>query len=378
MKQKHYKSTKDSYTFSPHLNFLTKLLFAAVLVTICACSKDDDEWDDDWWDNNEPTSGTYSLATPTGVTARADGSTVYLSWYAVNNATIYNIYHSTSENGYYSLRGYAESNSKIITQESSGYHYYKIRAVNASNNMYSDYSQVVYVYISDSNTGENGNTGGNSNGGNNTGGGNTTQQKPSAPTGVRVSNEGPVAYPNVIVRWNSVSNATKYYVYKSSSAYGSYSKIGESAYNAYSISNPPTNGASAYYKIKAVNSAGESEFSDYAYYKSEINGEAYSPAPVQYGNCTVSGTTMTLRWTVPTGAGIGVPTSAMLRVRNPNSGEYATLQTLSGTATSASFTYTPWVDKDGYVYAGIITENSKGTSGGTPKIYDTKNKRWVN
>lgn len=374
MKQKYFKSLIDLYV--PNIKLLAKCVLVVVLATLYACSKDDG---DDDYDYHEPTGGSYSLSTPTGVTAKADGATVYLSWYAVYNATGYNIYHSNSATGTYSFKGYSESNSKTFTQESNGYHYYKIVAVNDSRNLYSDFSAYAYVNINNSSAGGNGDTGGGSNtgGSGDTGGGNT-QQKPSAPTGVTVSNEGNAYIPDVRVRWNSVSNATKYYVYKSSSASGTYSKVGETTYNVYVDSNPPTNGSSAYYKVKAVNSAGESGYSDYAYYKSQTNGEAYAPAPVKYGNCTVSGTTMTLRWTVPTGTGIGTPTSAMLRVRHPDTGDYVTLQTLSGSATSVSFTYTPWVDKNGYVYAGIITENAKGTSGGTPKVYDTKNKKWIN
>ena len=87
---------------------------------------------------------------------------------------------------------------------------------------------------------------------------------------------------------------------------------------------------------------------------------------------------MTLRWTVPKTNGCGTPTKATLRVMNPTSGVYADLQTLSTTATSASFSFGAWADKDGYVRAGIITENDKGSSGGTPKVYDTKNNRWIN
>lgn len=370
----------DKKIFEPQMKkrkealLLKVVLFVCCTLVLCACSKDDD--DDDGWDSSSDYNYGY-ISAPTGVSASVDGTTVYLSWNPVSGATSYNVYHCTTPNGYYSFRSTVETTYKTFTQESSGYHYYKVVAIGPSSS--SDYSAYAYVNIEESNTGGGNNDGGNSNtggdSGGNTGGG-TTVQKPSAPTGVSVENEGPVDYPLVVVRWNTVSGATSYKVYRSSSANGSYSLIGQSDYNAYTDPNPPTNGSYAYYKVKSVNSAGESEYSSYAYYKSVTNGEAYSPAPVKYGNCTVSGTTMTLRWTIPTGTGIGTPTSAMLRVMNPNSGEYATLQTLSGTATSVSFTYTPWIDKNGIVRAGIVTENAKGSSGGLPVTYDTKNKTW--
>lgn len=222
--------------------------------------------------------------------------------------------------------------------------------------------------------------GGNQGGGDNPGGGNggNTQQKPSAPTGVSVSNEGNASVPDVRVRWNAVSNATTYYVYKSSTANGSYSKIGESAYANYGYcdKNAPTNGASAYYKVKAVNSAGESAFSQYAQYTSVKNDEAFSPAYV-YGNCTVSGNTMTLNWTNSTGKGYGKATTVELRVWNPYIGEYQNTK-LSATATSASFNFSTKIDDNGFVKAGIVVSNAIGSFTAGAKVYDTKNKKWLN
>ncbi|MDE5745160.1 MAG: BACON domain-containing protein [Paramuribaculum sp.] len=228
---------------------------------------------------------------------------------------------------------------------------------------------------SGSNSGNN-NPGGNS-GSNNPGSGNT-QQKPAAPTGVTVSNEGNSSVPDVRVRWNSVSNATTYYVYKSTSASGSYSKIGESSYAQYGLSdpNPPTNGKSAYYKVKAVNSAGESAFSDYAKYTAISNDEAFSPA-YTYGNCTVSGSNITLRWTYSTGSGYGKATEAILRVWNPYAKEWQDTK-LSATATSATFNFSTKIDDSGYVKAGIVVSNAKGSFTAGAKVYDSKNKKWIN
>ena len=172
-------------------------------------------------------------------------------------------------------------------------------------------------------------------------------KKPSAPTGVSVSNEGNNYLPYVVIRWNEVSNATKYNVYRSSSASSGYSKIGTTEYNSYTDEYAPTDGKSAYYKVTAVNSAGESSHSSYAKYTSISNDEAFAPV-YSYGNCTVSGNTMTLRWTYKTGHGYGKATSAVLRVWNPYAEEWQDTE-LSASATSASFNFSTKIDSDGYV-----------------------------
>lgn len=208
-------------------------------------------------------------------------------------------------------------------------------------------------------------------GGNNSGNNN---KAPEAPTGLTASPEGPSSYPYALLKWNSSSGATKYTIYRSTSAYGSYTQLSTSTTTSYSDQQVKY-GSTYYYKVKASNANGTSDYSSYAVCEFK---DKRSPGPVQYGNCTVSGTTMTLRWSIPKGDSYGTPTKALLRVKNTNNDQYTTLQTLSGTATSVSFSYTGWVTADGYVYAGIILENENGSGGGIPKIYDTKNKRWMN
>lgn len=217
-----------------------------------------------------------------------------------------------------------------------------------------------------------GGTGGNTGGG--TGGTGGTTQKPAAPTSVYVANYGSVTVPEVRVSWGAVSGATSYRVYRSTSATGYYALQGSTT-GTYYVDNGCKVGNTYYYKVTARNSAGESDYSNYAEFNFK---DTRKPGPVSYGSCTVSGTTMTLRWSVPTDASYGKPTKALLRVRHPDTGNYVDLQELSGTATSVSFTYTPWANSDGYVYAGIILENENGTGGGLPKVYDTKNKKWLN
>ena len=306
--------------------------------------------------------GSTTLSVPTGVSASQSGSSVSISWNAVAGASSYFVYRSGSATGNYSSLTSVSGTSATDASPLSGYNYYKIKASNGSAT--SDYSSYAYVNYSGGNTG---------------GGGNQTT-KPSAPTGVTAENVGSALIPEVRVSWNSVSNATSYKVYRSTSANGTYSQIGSATTSTRLSDTSPRSGQN-YYKVKAVNSAGESGYSSYASYNNDPSSSV-SPCPVTYGNCTVSGSTITMRWTVPTTFGCGTPTKAHLRVRNASTGEYETVQTLSGTATSATFSFNlKWIGSgqfdNGYVYIGVITENAKGTSGGVPKVYDTINKRWV-
>ena len=300
--------------------------------------------------------GTTAPATPTNVTATAQSSSsISVSWSAVTGATSYEVYYEVGSSTTKNLVSTVSSTSYTHTGLSaSTTYYYYIKAINnAGASSFS--SSAIATTTSGS-------------------GGGTT--KPSAPTGVTASNVGSALIPEIRISWNSVSGATSYKVYRSSSASGTYSQIGSSTSYTQLSDISPLNGYN-YYKVKAVNSAGESDYSSSASYNNDPSSSV-APCPVTYGSCTVSGSTMTLRWTVPTTYGCGTPTKAILRVRNPQSGVYADLQTLSGTATSVSFNHGMWIDSSGYVYVGIILENDKGSSGGVPKIYDTKNNKWIN
>lgn len=322
-----------------------------------------------------------SISAPTGVSATLDeDNDIFVTWNSVSNAVRYNVYYSTESSGSYSNIGYVTENYCYITNPSPGYNYIKVTAV-SSNGYESGMSAYAYCYVTYSGGGNSGggnNGGGSSGGGNNEGGngGGSSVSKPSAPTGVSVSNEGAQWAPIVRIRWNTVSGATSYKVYKGTSANGSYSLIGTSYYDYYDDDNAPTNGRGAYYKVKAVNSAGESDYSSYAHYQSISDDDAYSPG-IHYGNCTVSGNTMTLRWEHLTGWGYGRATSCTLRVYDPYAEIYRDTE-LSPTATSTSFNFSDKIDNDGFVRAGIIVANGKGSFTPGAKVYDTKNKRFLN
>lgn len=281
--------------------------------------------------------------TPTGLSATQSGSSIVISWNSSTGATSYKVYRSSSASGTYSQIGSPSGTSYTDNSPISGYNYYKVSAVNS----YGESNQSSYVSC-------------NFSGG---GGG----EKPDTPTGLSASQSG---Y-GVAISWNSSTSATSYKVYRSSSASGTYTVIGSPSGTSYADSNPII--GDNYYKVSAVNSYGESPQSSYV--SCNFN---FAPCPPIYGNCTVSGTTMTMRWTVSTSSGCGKPTEAILRVRAPISGTYIDVEFLSGTTTSVSFNYTPWVDSQGYVFVGILLKNEKGSSGGVPKVWDDINKKWIN
>lgn len=364
------------------------LLASTISITVVSCGRDDD----DEPEYNPPTS---TLTAPTGLSGNVVSNGVLLSWNSVSAAEFYTVSRSSSLYGQKIGLGYIGQVGKIYntnvidTSPSEGDNYYFIQACkNLNGNSYtsSDYSSPVYVKYTNPNNpngggNDNPNGGGDDNpngGGNNNQGGDNNQQKPTAPTGVTVSNEGNAYIPEVRIRWNSVTNATTYYAYKSSSANGSYSKIGDTSYAQYGYvdSNAPTNGGTAYYKVKAVNSAGESAFSDWAKYTASTNDESFAPA-YTYTNCTASGTTITLNWKNSTGTGYGKATEIVLRVWNPYAEEWQDTK-VNATATSASFNYSNKIDNSGYVKAGIVVSNAKGSFTAGAKVYDTKNKRFIN
>lgn len=285
--------------------------------------------------------------TPTNVSSSVSGSSIQITWSSVSNASYYKIYRSSSSSGTYSSLGTSYSTSYNDDNPLTN-NYYKITAVND----YGESEKSSYTYC------------------HYTGGGGTAA--PSAPTGVSAYFSGSTAIPEITISWNSVSNATSYKIYRSSSAYGSYTYLLSTSIT-YTYDFNPINGTN-YYKVKAVNNNGESSFSDYV--SCDYNANAYPPCPPHYTSHTVSGNTITLRWTNPTSSGCGTPTTAKLRVKNPDSNDYITLDTFSGSTTVASFGYIMWANSEGYVYMGIVTENSYGNSGGLPLIYNYKTNTW--
>lgn len=341
---------------------------------------------DELLDDFDPSTG-GSLSAPTGGSATVVTDGVLLSWNSVNAAEFYVVLRASSVNGSTVSLGYIGENGRVYdtytvdTNPLEGDNYYFIQACNRfDEKSYSagPKSAPIYAYYSGNNSGGGNNNpgGGNNNpgGGSDNPGGGTSTQKPSAPTGLRAYWDGPASYPYVVLSWNSVSNATSYTVYRSTSANGSYSKIGNSSYSSYSDNNVSI-GKTYYYKVTASNSTGTSNYSNYVSVTLE---DQRKPGPVTYGNCTATSTSITLRWTIPTDPSYGKPNKIVLRLYDPTYKIWVDAQELSGTATSVTFSFGMWIDSDGYVRCGVIPYNDYGSGGGSAKVYDTKGKKWIN
>lgn len=341
-------------------------MLAILLMAVVACTKEptpDPVYPGGGGNGGGSGSGSVPSA-PTGVSATVSGSQIHVSWNRVSNAKYYEIYYSQSSSGSYSYIDDIWDTETYISYSygnlPTGDYYFKVKAVNDYGS--SPYSSYAYCYYSSGSGG----------GGN--GGGGSSGSAPSAPTGVSATVSGS----HVKISWNSVSTATSYTVYWSNSG-GNFQSIGSTS-STYLYDDYPYE--DNYYKVIAENSYGQSSYSSVAYchYSSGGGGGGstiHSPCPVNYTSHTATSSTITLRWSNPTSSGCGTPTTAYLRVRVPDGyGEYVTLQTLSGSTTSASFNYRSYIDSQGYVRMGIVTENSAGTGSGLPLMYNTNTNTW--
>lgn len=206
---------------------------------------------------------------------------------------------------------------------------------------------------------------------------NDVVSSPLKPTNVSVYNAGSILVPMVKISWTAVENATSYDIYRSTSASGYYSKVGTSTYTYYYDESSLTIGGVYYYKVKAVNSAGSSDYSSFAQFNYE---DTRKPGLAQYGSCSYSASTgvITLRWSVPSDRSYGKPTKAVIRVYSPAGEYWFDYAEVSGTTTSYQIPCGSYIDTDGFIRVGVILENDNGSGGGIAKVYDTKNKKWIN
>ena len=156
-----------------------------------------------------------------------------LTWNAVEGATSYRIYRSTSKGSGYSLLGTTTATSYTNTGAKAGTtYYYRVKAVNDAG--MSPYSNIV------------------------SGQAKSVTPKPSAPV-VKIGNSAASDKP--MLTWNAVSGATSYKVYRATSQNGTYSLLGTVTATSYTNTGAKA-GTTYYYKVKAVNSAGESAYSN--------------------------------------------------------------------------------------------------------------------
>ena len=167
-----------------------------------------------------------TLSAPTVTSGNDAQGRPTLTWNAVTGAAKYEVYRARSKDGTYSkystTTGTAYTNSSYLT--SGATYYYKVRALDANGNA-GPYSAVVSV---------------------------TCRLKLTAPavTGGTDSQGHPT------LKWNAVTGAAKYEVYRARSKDGDYIKYSTVTGTSYTNTSYIENGNTYYYKVRALGSDG--------------------------------------------------------------------------------------------------------------------------
>ena len=191
-----------------------------------------------------------------------------LTWAAVDGAAKYEIYRSTQQSTVYSLLGTTTSTSYVNTSAAAGItYYYKVCAVNSAGT--SAYSNIVS--------------------------GRAKAAIPAAPR-VTIGNSSASGKPQLT--WAAVDGAAKYEIYRSTQQSTGYSLLGTTTSTSY-VNTGAAVGKTYYYRVKAVNSAGTSAYSNI------VSGTARTPAPaapvLKGGTSSASGKPQ-LTWAAVDGA----------------------------------------------------------------------------
>jgi fibronectin type 3 domain-containing protein len=199
-------------------------------------------------------------AAPGTVSAGATGKEITISWSSVSGASSYEIYRSITSSGG-SLVGTAAASPYTDTVQGAGTYYYTIRTVNyAGKSASSSYRSV-------------------------------TIAAPSAPGNVSATAAGVT----VTVSWQTVSGASSYKVYRSTSSLGTYREVG-------TVTAPPytdtlTSAGTYYYQVRGVNSIGEGPLSSYT----SVTIAAPSAPGTVLASLSATGT-ITVSWQAVSGA----------------------------------------------------------------------------
>ena len=191
-----------------------------------------------------------------------------LTWAAVDGAAKYEIYRSTQQSTGFTLLGTTTSTNYVNTGAAVGTtYYYKVRALNVDGAA-GAYSSTVS--------------------------GAAKAVAPAAPTVTMTYSDS--GKPKLT--WSAVSGAASYRVYRSESRGTGYSLLGTTTSTSY-VNTGAAVGKTYYYRVKAVNSAGTSAYSNI------VSGTARTPAPaapvLKGGTSSASGKPQ-LTWAAVNGA----------------------------------------------------------------------------
>ena len=259
------------------------------------------------------TAGTDSQGRPT------------LKWNAVTGAAKYEVYRARSRSGEYikysTVTGTSYTNTSYI--EDGNTYYYKVRALDA-NGTAGAWSSIVSV---------------------------TYKQTLPAPT----VTGGSDAQGRPTLKWNAVSGAAKYEVYRARSRSGEYIKYSTVTGTSYTNTSYIENGNTYYYKVRALKSDGT------AGAWSSIVAVTYKQtlsAPAVTGGNDAQGRP-TLKWNAVSGAA----KYEVYRARSKD-GDYIKYSTVTGT----SYTNTSYIENGNTYYYKVRALKSDGTAGAWSSI----------
>ena len=269
------------------------------------------------------TGGGNPPAAPTGLTATAGTQQVTLAWTASSGATSYSIKRGTTTGGPYTQLATATTTGYVDSAVTGGTtYYYVVTAANAN--------------------GQSGNS--------NEASATPTVAIPAAPAGLTAT----AGNQQVGLAWTASSGATSYNVYRGTASGGPYAKI-SSANTTSSTDSTVTNGTTYYYVVTAVNSAGESGYSNEA----SASPTASAPPTPTGLSATARNAQVALMWNASTGA-----TSYNVKRSTTHGGPYTTVSSPTGT----SYTDTGRTNSTTYYYvvsavnAGAESPNSTEVS----------------
>ena len=267
---------------------------------------------------------TGTLSAPSVTGGKDSQGRPTLKWNAVSGAAKYEVYRARSKDGdyikYSTVTGTSYTNTSYI--EDGNTYYYKVRALK-SDGTAGAWSSIVSVTYRAASTG--------------------TLSAPSV-TGGKDSQGRPT------LKWNAVSGAAKYEVYRARSKDGTYSKYSTTTGTAYTNSSYLTSGATYYYKVRALDANGNA--GPYSAVVS-VTCRLKLTAPTVTGSTDSQGRP-TLKWNAVTGAA----KYEVYRARSKD-GDYIKYSTVTGT----SYTNTSYIENGNTYYYKVRALGSDGTAG---------------
>ena len=270
-----------------------------------------------------------SLSAPSVTGGNDSQGRPMLKWNAVSGAAKYEVYRARSKNGdyikYSTVTGTNYTNTSYI--ENGNTYYYKVRALDA-NGTAGPWSDVVAVTCRLGLTAPS------------VTGGNDSQGRPT-------------------LKWNAVTGAAKYEVYRARSKDGDYIKYSTVTGTSYTNISYIENGNTYYYKVRALDANGTAgAWSSIVSVTYRAASTGTLPAPTVTGGNDAQGRP-TLTWKAVTGAA----KYEVYRARSKD-GDYIKYSTVTGT----SYTNTSYIENGNTYYYKVRALDANGTAGAWSSI----------